>query len=354
MGVIDLRSDTVTLPSPEMRRAMAEAEVGDDVYGEDTTVNALQAKAAELLGKEAGLYVSSGTQGNLIAHLAWCRGGDEVICGEVSHTLTAEQANAARVAQTQLRTVPQKGASLDIEAIKRTIRGDDPHWPRTGLLWVEQPCNGCVMPLDELAAISELAHSNGIPLHMDGARIFNAAVALGVPASEIAKYADSVTFCVSKGLAAPVGSVICGSKDFIARAYRGRKIIGGAMRQAGIIAAGGLYALNNNIERLADDHRNAQRLAAGLRRIPGVAIDRDDVQMNMFFIRLDTPGMTAKSLSASLKEQDILCGAAKDGSPVMRLVTHYGIEQADIDRVIDAFAAALGAQPVAAGVAVTA
>ena len=172
-----------------------------------------------------------------------------------------------------------------------------------------------------------------------------------MPASEIAKYADSVTFCVSKGLAAPVGSVLCGTTEFIERAYRGRKIIGGAMRQAGIIAAGGLYALNNNIERLADDHANAQRLAAGLRRIPGVSVDRDDVQMNMFFIRLSAPGLTAKELSARLREQDILCGAAKDGSPVMRLVTHYGIEQADIDRVIDAFAVALGAQAVVAATA---
>ncbi|MFN8634121.1 MAG: low-specificity L-threonine aldolase [Chloroflexota bacterium] len=354
MGVIDLRSDTVTLPSPEMRQAMFEAEVGDDVYGEDATVNALQAKAAELMGKEAGLYVTSGTQGNLVAHLAWCRGGDEVICGESSHTLNAEQANAARVAQTQLRTVPQKGASLDVDAIARTIRGDDPHWPRTGLIWVEQPCNGWVMPLDELKAISELAHNHGIPVHMDGARIFNAAVALGVEAREIAQYADSVTFCVSKGLAAPVGSVLCGSKEFYARAYRGRKIIGGAMRQAGIIAAGGLYALNHNIERLADDHRNAQRLAAGLKRLPGISVDRDEVQMNMFFIRLSAPAPSAKELSAQLRTKDILCGAAKDGSPVMRLVTHYGIEQADIDRAIDAFAVALGAQPAIAGVATSA
>jgi threonine aldolase len=351
MGVIDLRSDTVTLPSPEMRRAMFEAEVGDDVYGEDTTINALQEKAAELLGKEAGLYVTSGTMGNLVAHLAWCRGGDEVICGESSHTLNAEQANAARVAQTQLRTVPQKGARLDIDAIGRTIRGDDPHWPRTGLIWVEQPCNGWTMPLDELKAISDLAHSRDIPVHMDGARIFNAAVALGVEAKEIAQYADSVTFCVSKGLAAPVGSVICGTTEFIARAYRGRKIIGGAMRQAGIIAAGGLYALNNNIARLADDHDNARRLAAGLKRLPGISIDRDEVEMNIFFIRLSAPAPSAKELSGRLREQGILCGAAKDGSPVMRLVTHYGIERADIDRAIDAFAVALGAQPAVAGVA---
>jgi len=353
MRVIDLRSDTVTLPSPEMRRFMHDAEVGDDVYGEDPTVNALQEKAAQLLGKEAALYISSGTMGNLIAHLAWCRGGDEVIIGDGYHTLSAEQANAARVAQTQLRTVPKERASLDIAAIERTIRGDDPHWPKTGLIWVEQPCNGWVMPLDELAAISKLAHDRGIPVHMDGARIFNAAIALGVPASQIAQYADSVTFCVSKGLAAPVGSVICGTEEFIGRAYRARKMLGGALRQVGVIAAGGLYALENMIDRLADDHDNARRLADGLRRLPGVTIDRDEVTTNMLFIKLEAPAPTAKEVSAKLKEQNILCGAAKDGSPVMRLVTHYGIEREDIDRAVDAFAVACGAQPVVAGVAVT-
>ena len=354
MRTIDLRSDTVTLPSPEMRRFIYEAEVGDDVYGEDATINALEARAAELLGKEAALYVPSGTMGNLIAHLAWCRAGDEVICGQSAHTLNSEQANAARVAQTQLRAVPQQGASLDIAAIEKTIRGDDPHYPRTGLIWVEQPCNGWIMPLEELSAISMLARSRGIPVHTDGARIFNAAVALGVPASEIAKYVDSVMFCVSKGLAAPVGSLVAGSKDFIARAYRARKMVGGAMRQAGIIAAGGLYALNHNIERLAEDHDNARRLAAGLARLPGVTIDRDVVATNIFFIRLSPPAPSAKELSATLRERGVLCGAAKDGSPVIRLVTHYGIEREDVDRAIEIFAEALGAQPALAGRAVAA
>ncbi len=354
MRTIDLRSDTVTLPSPEMRRFIYEAEVGDDVYGEDATINALEARSAELLGKEAALYVPGGTMGNLIAHLAWCRGGDEVICGQAAHTLNSEQANAARVAQTQLRTVPQRGASLDIDAIEKTLRGDDPHYPRTGLIWVEQPCNGWIMPLEELSAISMLARSRGIPVHMDGARIFNAAVALGVPASEIAKYVDSVMFCVSKGLAAPVGSLVVGSRDFIARAYRARKMLGGAMRQAGIIAAGGLYALNHNIERLAEDHDNARRLAAGLARLPGVAIDRDVVATNIFFIRLSPPAPSAKELSVTLRERGVLCGAAKDGSPVIRLVTHYGIEREDVDRAIEVFAEALGAQPALAGRAVAA
>ena len=345
MRVIDLRSDTVTLPSPEMRRFMLEAELGDDVYGEDPTVNALQARAAELLGKEAALYVPSGTMGNVVAHLAWCQAGDEVICGQAAHTLNAEAANAARVAGTQLRTVPQQRASLDLAAIERSIRPDDPHYPRTALIWVEQPCNGWVMPLDELAAISELARRHGIPVHMDGARIFNAATALGVPAAEIARHVDSVMFCVSKGLAAPVGSLLLGPRDFIGRALRGRKVVGGAMRQAGVIAAGGLYALDHTSERLTEDHANARALADGLRTMPGVTVDRDDVETNIFFIQLSPPAPDAGELSARLRERGVLCGAAKDGSPIIRLVTHYGIERSDVDRALEVFAEALRTGP---------
>ena len=345
MRTIDLRSDTVTLPSPEMRRFIFEAELGDDVYGEDPTINALQQRAAEVLGKEAALYVPSGTMGNVVAHLAWCQAGDEVVCGQAAHTLNAEAANAARVAGTQLRTVPQVGATLDVAAIERTIRPDDPHYPRTALIWVEQPCNGWVMPLDELARVSDLARSRGIPIHMDGARVFNAAVALGVPAAEIARHVDSVMFCVSKGLAAPVGSLLVGPRDFIARAVRGRKMVGGSMRQAGVIAAGGLYALDHMVDRLADDHDNARRLAAGLRKLPGLAIDRDDVQTNIFFLHLSPPAPSAIELSARLREQGVLCGAAKDGSPIIRLVTHYGIEQEDVDRALQIFEQALAAGP---------
>lgn len=286
--------------------------------------------------------------GNLSAHLGWTQAGDEVICGQAGHTLNAEQANAARVAQVQLRTVPQTGASLDIDAIERTIRPDDPHYPRTRMIWIEQPCNGWVMPLAEMKKIRALADKHGLVVHMDGARIFNAAVALGVEAREIAQYADSVMFCVSKGLAAPVGSVLVGPKDFISRAYRGRKMIGGAMRQVGVIAAGGLYALQHNIPRLAEDHENARRLAEGLSKIPGIKIDRDTVQMNMFFIHVSPPAPTAAEISARLREQGVLCGAAKDGSPVIRLVTHYGIEREDIDRAIACFesVAAGSKQPV--------
>ncbi len=341
MRTIDLRSDTVTLPSPEMRQFMEQAALGDDVYGEDPTINALQARAAEMLGKEAALYVPSGTMGNVVAHLAWCRAGDEAICGQAAHTLNAEAANAARVAGVQLRTVPQQGASLDVEAIRRSIRPDDPHYPKTALIWVEQPCNGWVMPLDELRAISHLAREHGIAVHMDGARIFNAATALGVPAAEIAAQVDSVMFCVSKGLAAPVGSLLVGPREFIARAMRGRKMVGGAMRQAGVIAAGGLYALDHMVERLAEDHANARRLAAGLRTLSGLAVDRDDVQTNIFFLHLSPPAPSAKELSARLRERGVLCGAAKDGSPIIRLVTHYGIEREQIDQVLEIFAEVL-------------
>jgi threonine aldolase len=349
MRTIDLRSDTVTLPSPEMRRFMYEAELGDDVYGEDPTINALQARAAELLGKDAALYVPSGTMGNVVAHLSWCQAGEEVICGQRAHTFNSEAANAARVAGTQLRTVPQHEASLDLGAIERGIRPDDPHYPRTALIWVEQPCNGWVMPLQELAKISELAHSRGISVHMDGARIFNAATALGVPAHELARHVDSVMFCVSKGLAAPVGSLLVGPGDFIGRAIRGRKVVGGSMRQAGVIAAGGLYALNHMVERLAEDHENARHLADGLRGLPGIAIDRETVQTNMFFSTVSPPAPSALELSARLREHGILCGAAKDGSPLIRLVTHYGIEREDIDRAIEVFDQILARQP--AGVA---
>jgi threonine aldolase len=348
MRTVDLRSDTVTLPSPEMREFIFNAPVGDDVYGEDPTVNRLQELAAQMLGKEAALYVSSGTQGNLCAHLGWTQAGDEVICGQSGHTLSAEQANAARVAQVQLRTVPQHRASLDIAAIERTIRPIDPHYPYTRVIWIEQPANGWVMPIDEMRQIRELADRHGLKVHMDGARVFNAAHALGVDVSEVASYADSVMFCVSKGLAAPVGSLLVGPKEFIARAFRGRKMIGGAMRQVGIIAAGGLYALENNVDRLADDHENARRLAEGLREIPGIAIDRDEVQMNMFFINVSEPAPPAKELVAGLREHGVLCGAAKDGSQVIRLVTHYGIESDDIDNAIEAFRTVAARQPVGA------
>jgi threonine aldolase len=332
--VIDLRSDTVTLPSPEMREAMARAEVGDDVYGEDTTVNRLEALAAEMLGKEAALFVTSGTQGNLVAHLAHTTAGQEVITGEFNHSFLSEGGGTARIAQLSTRTLPQTGPEMDPRRVEAAIRADNVHYPKTGLIAVEQPWSGYVMPLDNLAAVSEVGRRHGIPIHMDGARIFNAAVYFGVPALEIARYADSVQFCLSKGLAAPVGSIVAGSREFIQRGHRARKMLGGGMRQAGIIAAAGVYALEHNIDRLQEDHDNARLLADGLRRLPGLAIDRDDVQMNIFFIDLVTDALTPAQFTAALKAEGILVSTPYGAGRRMRLVTHYGITRADIERTL--------------------
>jgi threonine aldolase len=332
--VIDLRSDTVTLPSPEMRAAMARAEVGDDVYGEDPTVNRLEAMAADLLGKEAGVFVTSGTQGNLVAHLAHTTAGQEVITGEFNHSFTSEAAGTARVAQLSTRTIPQPGPDLDPRRVEAAIRPDNIHYPKTGLIAIEQPWQGYVVSLDNLAAIADIGRRHGIPIHMDGARIFNAAIYLGVPARVIAGYADTVQFCLSKGLAAPVGSMVVGPRAVIERCRRARKMLGGGMRQAGIIAAAGIYALEHNIERLREDHDNARRLAAGLRRLPGIAVDRDEVQMNLFFFDLVTDALTPAQFTAALQQEGILISTPYGASRRMRVVTHYGITAADIDRVL--------------------
>jgi threonine aldolase len=335
MKTIDFRSDTVTLPPPEMREAMHTAALGDDVYGEDPTINAFEARAAAILGKEAAVYVSSGTMGNLIATMTYTRPGDEVICGRMMHTFRAEGGGAARIAGVSSWTVPQERATVNPADIVAGIHPDDPHYPRTALVWVEQPHSGWVMPLDNLAAVAAVAREHGLPVHMDGARIFNAATALGVPASTIAGHVDSVMFCISKGLSAPVGSVLVGSSDFIKRARRNRKVLGGAMRQAGVIAAAGLYALDNMIERLAEDHANARRLAAGLRDL-GWRTDREAPETNIFFVEAPA-GLAPREASAALREQDILVSSPYTGP--MRLVTHYGIDDADITRALDAFAA---------------
>jgi threonine aldolase len=333
---IDLRSDTVTLPSSAMRAAMAAAEVGDDVYGEDPTIAALEERAAALLGKDAGLYVPSGTMGNLLATLSHTRPGDEVICGHLAHTYVAEAAGSARLAGVSSWTIPQVGASLSPEDVRAGIHPtDDPHYPRTALVWVEQPSNGWTMPLDNLAAVAGVAHAHGLPVHMDGARVFNAAVALDVPALEIARHVDSVMFCISKGLGAPVGSVLVGSAAFIAAARRGRKVVGGAMRQAGIVAAAGVYALEHMVDRLADDHANAQRLADGLRE-RGWWIDRERIETNIFFVE-PPPGVEIGDMAARLAEHGVVVSPPRGGR-TMRLATHYGIEAADIARALDAFA----------------
>jgi len=333
---IDLRSDTVTLPSPEMREAMAAAKLGDDVYGEDPSVAELERRAAALLGKEAGLFVPSGTMGNLIAVMVHTRPGDEIICGRHTHTYIAEAGGAARIAGVSVWPVPHERGCLDVAEVKAGFHPDDPHYPRTGLLIVEQPNRGWVMPLDHLASLSGLARQRGVPVHMDGARLFNAAVALAVPARTIANHADSVMFCVSKGLAAPVGSVLVGTAPFIEAARRARKVLGGGMRQAGVLAAAGLFALAHTVDRIADDHALALRLAEGLQRL-GWWLDRETVQTNIFFARppdhVDTAAMMTALEAAGLR----LASPYADRS--MRLVTHYGITSEDIDRALAAFAA---------------
>ena len=288
---IDLRSDTVTHPTPEMRQAMAEAEVGDDVYGEDPTVNRLQELAAERMGKEAGLFVSSGTMGNLSAVLAHCGRGDEVILGNLGHTFLFEAGGISALGGVHPFTLPNRpDGTLDLAEIRCAIRGENEHNPISRLVILENThnrCGGVPISVEYTRAVGDLAHGAGLKLHIDGARIFNASAALGSSAAELAAPADSVTFCLSKALCAPVGSVLCGSTEFIYRARRIRKQLGGGMRQAGVLAAAGLVALEKMVDRLSEDHFRARRLAEGLANIPGVVLHMGMPGTNMVFLELD-------------------------------------------------------------------
>ncbi len=330
MKKIDLRSDTVTLPSPAMRRAMAEAEVGDDVYGEDPTVNKLEALAAEKLGTAAALFVSSGTQGNLLAVMSHCDRGDEYIVGQTAHTYRYEAGGAAVLGSIQPQPLElEPDGTLDLSKVEDAIKPDDYHFARTRLLCLENTKDGKVLPLDYLAEAGRLARQHALALHLDGARIFNAAVKLGVDVKEIAAPFDSISVCLSKGLAAPVGSVLCGPADFIHTARRWRKMVGGGMRQAGILAAAGIIALTEMVDRLDEDHQNAQRLAEGLAAIPGFAVKSNSAPTNMVFVMpveelVDkfAPFMAQKGIIVTPYE------------PPVRLVTHYGIDAADIDLVL--------------------
>jgi len=330
--IIDLRSDTVTQPTPAMRTAMAEAEVGDDVFGEDPTVRRLEARGAELMGREAAVFVASGTMGNLTCLLAHCERGDEAIVGAEAHLLHYEVAGAAGVGGIQLRPVPNDDhGMLDLDAVEATIRGRNIHFPRTALLCLENTqnrCGGGVLTPEEIAEAARLAHRHGAAVHLDGARIFNAAVALGVPAAELSAEVDSVTFCLSKGLSAPVGSVVCGSADFIARARKARKILGGGMRQAGVIAAAGIVALEAMIDRLADDHEHARLLAQGLAHVPGFRLDPEKVQSNIVISDVSD----AIALQRRLRDAGVLTTIY--GPTRLRMVTHYGIERADIEEAL--------------------
>ena len=333
--MIDLRSDTVTLPSPEMRRAMHEAELGDDVFGEDPTVNRLEELAAERLGKEAGLLVSSGTQGNLVGLLTHTQRGDEVICGHQCHILLYEVAGMAALGGVQLRPVPTENGRLDLDAVRAAIRGENVHYPRTGAITVENTHNrhgGAALDADEMRALADIAHAHDVPFHIDGARIFNAAATYGVPVAQLLEHADSATFCLSKGLGCPVGSVLVGSHEYINRARKYRKMLGGGMRQAGIIAAAGVHALEHMVDRLAEDHENARILAEGLANVPGLQVDLDSVVSNIVIYRVKPEVMSADDYRARLWEQGVGCGSIGDNK--IRMVTHYGITADDVREAV--------------------
>ncbi|MHB1004702.1 MAG: low-specificity L-threonine aldolase [Chloroflexota bacterium] len=334
--MIDLRSDTVTLPTPHMREAMYRAELGDDVFGEDPTVNRLQELAAERTGKEAALFVASGTMGNLVALLTHCGRGHEAILGDKAHIFLSEQGGIAALGGVHPRIIPNlPDGMLDPVAVERALRADDEHEPRSRLVCLENThnnCGGAVLSPAQIHSVATVAHTNGLGLHIDGARLFNAAVALDVPVNQVVAEADSVTFCLSKGLAAPVGSVLCGAKAFIAEARRNRKVLGGGMRQAGVLAAAGIVALNEMVERLADDHANARYLADAIAEIPGLSIDPRTVRSDIVIFGVTSPQITAAALTTRLGEEGV--GMLPFGGPNVRAVTHYGIERADIDRAI--------------------
>lgn len=337
MHSIDLRSDTVTLPTDNMRRAMAQAALGDDVFGEDPTVARLEEMAAEITGKEAALLVPSGTMANLISLLTHCGRGEEIILGDQAHIFYYEQGGSAAVGGIHPRTVPnQPDGTLDLGAVAHSIRADDTHFPRTRLIAVENThnrCSGTPLPPAYLQKVADLAAQHDLGIHMDGARIFNAAVALGVPVAELSASVDSLSFCLSKGLAAPVGSLVCGSRTFIRGARRNRKVLGGGMRQAGVIAAAGIVALQEMVDRLADDHRNALHLAEGLQSMTRSRIDPAQVKTNIVYTDLEPQGPPAAETVTCLAEKGLQVLAT--GPYQFRAVTHYGISREDIDRALD-------------------
>lgn len=338
--MIDLRSDTVTKPTPEMRDAMAKAEVGDDVLGEDPTVNRLQEMAAKKMGKEAALFVTSGTMGNLLAVLTQCQRGDEVIMGDLGHTFLFEGGGISALGGIFphiLRNQPD--GTLDLAEVRAAIRPDDIHQPVTRMVILENThnrCGGVVLTPEYMKQVGELVKDRNLMLHLDGARIFNAAAASGVSARELAAEADSVTFCLSKGLCAPVGSVLCGTSDFIARAKRLRKMLGGGMRQAGVLAAAGIVALEQMTERLGEDHLRAKAIADGLAQIRGIQFEMGMPQTNMVFPSLspEVPSHAAE-IARRISEQGIRVGVV--GERRFRLVTHYWINDEDVARVIEVF-----------------
>ncbi|WP_010490388.1 low-specificity L-threonine aldolase [Pseudomonas sp. S9] len=329
MPIIDLRSDTVTLPTPGMREAMQAAELGDDVYGEDPSVTRLETYLADKLGFAAGLFVPTGTMSNLLGLMAHCQRGDEYIVGQQAHTYKYEGGGAAVLGSIQPQPIEgEADGSLDLAKVAAAIKMDDFHFARTRLLALENTMQGKVLPLDYLAAAREFTHKHGLSLHLDGARLYNASVKLGVDPLQITRHFDSVSVCLSKGLGAPVGSVLCGSDELIGKARRLRKMVGGGMRQAGLLAAAGLYALEHQVERLAQDHANAQALGEGLRAL-GYSVE--PVQTNMVYAQV---GEQANSLKSFLAERGVKLTAA----PRLRMVTHLDVSADDIKHVLKGFA----------------
>ncbi|HYL68464.1 MAG TPA: GntG family PLP-dependent aldolase [Candidatus Limnocylindria bacterium] len=350
MTIVDLRSDTVTRPTPAMRRAMADAEVGDDVYGEDPTVNRLQARAAEIFEREAALFVPSGSMGNLLAIKTWTRPGMEVICEQRAHVNQYELASMSAIAGCMPRTTPAPDGILTWELIEPLLRPKTYYYSQTGLITLENTHNmhgGTIYPPNVCEEICDRSHAAGLPVHLDGARIFNASVALNRSVADLTRKFDSVMFCLSKGLGAPVGSMLVGSRDFIDKAHIGRKLLGGGMRQVGVLAAAGLVALEESPKILHRDHENARQLAEGLAQIKGIALDPKKVVTNIVIFDVRGTGRTAAEICADLGKQKILCAPTDKFS--IRMVTHYDVDRASIDRALVAISEVLkGHAPAAA------
>jgi len=339
-SIVDLRSDTVSHPTPAMREAMYRAEVGDDVLGEDPTINRLEEMAAEKMGKQAGLFVPSGTMGNLAAVLAHCQRGEEAIMGNLGHTYLFEAGGISALGSVFANTLPnQPDGTLNLDEVRGAIRGRDIHQPVTRLLILENThnrCGGVVLTPEYMRAAGEWMHSKGLKLHLDGARLFNAAAALGVKAADLAADADSVTFCLSKGLCAPVGSVLCGSTEFVTSARRIRKQLGGGMRQAGVLAAAGIVALEQMVDRLPEDHARAKRLAEGLANIPGIEFPLGYPQSNMVFVQLSQNiPFNAGEIASRLLTHGIKVGVT--GPRMFRMVLHYWVDDSGVEDTLKAF-----------------
>ena len=344
MKFIDFRSDTVTLPTDEMREAIHIAVLGDDVFGEDPTTNRFEKRAAEVMGKEDALLVASGTMANLVCALTHCARGEEVILGDQSHMFLNEGGSMSVLGGLHPHTVVnQPDGTMRLEDIKAAIRGDDVHWPRTRLICLENTHNRCYgSPLspEYIDSVASLARQHGLLVHLDGARIFNAAVALGINVKEFASSVDSICFCLSKGLSAPIGSVICGSRDFIAEARRNRKLLGGGMRQTGIIAAAGFLAIGKMVKRLTEDHANARRLAEGIGKIAGLSIDIERIKTNILYFDLNSGGLAPDEFLARLEKKGIKL--LRTGPSRFRMVTHYGIRSEHVDTALASLSEVLG------------